>query len=85
MYSFKGSSLDTPRYTPPRFRLLRGGMAGEEDKAAKVRRYEAFLNETLRGDLRRCLEERDGVYQEQAEYLALRWPSPRSRSSKIQT
>ena len=54
-----------------------GRMAGQEDRArdkeAKVRQYETFLNETLRGDLRRSLEERDGVYQEQAEFLALRY------------
>eukprot|EP00088_Acartia_fossae_P061149 TRINITY_DN73404_c0_g1_i1.p1 TRINITY_DN73404_c0_g1~~TRINITY_DN73404_c0_g1_i1.p1 ORF type:complete len:122 (-),score=23.09 TRINITY_DN73404_c0_g1_i1:12-377(-) len=38
----------------------------------KVARYEAFLNDTLRSDLKKNLELRDKIYQEQAEYLALR-------------
>ena len=38
----------------------------------KVTRYETFLNETLRTDLRNTLTLRDKIYQEQAEYLALR-------------
>ena len=44
----------------------------EQTKTDKVQRYETFLNERLRGDLRKCLEQRDKIYEEQAEYLALR-------------
>ena len=44
----------------------------EQDSLEKVQRYETFLNERLRGDLRRCLEQRDKIYEEQAEFLALR-------------
>ena len=38
----------------------------------KIARYETFLNETLRTDLKKTLELRDKIYSEQAEYLALR-------------
>ena len=38
----------------------------------KVQQYEAFLNDTLRKDLKNILIQRDKIYQEQAEYLALR-------------
>ena len=38
----------------------------------KVSRYESFLNETLRTDLKNTLLLRDKIYQEQAELLALR-------------
>ena len=44
-------------------------MSSVEDKVA---RYESFLNDTLREDLKKTLEIRDRIYQEQAEYLALR-------------
>ena len=43
-----------------------------EDVNTKVARFETFLNETLRTDLKRTLELRDKIYEEQAEYLALR-------------
>merc|ERR1712203_294365 len=39
---------------------------------SKIARFETFLNETLRTDLKRTLELRDNIYEEQAEYLALR-------------
>ena len=42
------------------------------DISAKIARYENFLNETLRTDLKKTLERRDEIYTEQAEYLALR-------------
>lgn len=38
----------------------------------KIARFETFLNETLRTDLKKTLELRDKIYEEQAEYLALR-------------
>ena len=44
----------------------------EQGSLEKVQRYETFLNERLRGDLRKCLEQRDKIYEEQAEFLALR-------------
>ena len=44
----------------------------EQNTSDKVHRYETFLNERLRGDLRKCLEQRDKIYEEQAEFLALR-------------
>ena len=43
-----------------------------EDVNTKIARFETFLNETLRTDLKRTLELRDKIYEEQAEYLALR-------------
>ena len=39
---------------------------------AKVTKYETFLNEKLRPDLKSCLEERDKIYQEIAEYSSLK-------------
>ena len=47
-------------------------MSRDKDIEAKVARYETFLNETLRSDLKKTLELRDKLYEEQAEYLALR-------------
>jgi prefoldin subunit 5 len=38
----------------------------------KVLKYETFLNDHLKPDLKAVLEERDGVYTETAEFLALR-------------
>ena len=43
-----------------------------DDVNTKIARFETFLNETLRTDLKRTLELRDKIYEEQAEYLALR-------------
>lgn len=37
----------------------------------KVLKFEQFLNEKLRPDLKNCLEERDKIYEESAEYLSL--------------
>ena len=47
-------------------------MSSDKDVESKVMKYETFLNETLRTDLRKALLLRDKIYQEQAEYLALR-------------
>jgi hypothetical protein len=45
--------------------------AEEEDVEAKIEKYETYLNETLRRDLRLCLEERDRIYTEQADLLGM--------------
>ena len=47
-------------------------MSAPKHISKKVAQYEAFLNETLRSDLNTTLTLRDKIYQEQAEYLALR-------------
>ena len=47
-------------------------MSTPRDLADKVAQYETFLNETLRTDLHNTLTLRDKIYQEQAEFLALR-------------
>jgi len=39
---------------------------------AKVLRYEAFLNDQLKPDLKAILEKRDKLYEEIAEFLALK-------------
>ena len=44
----------------------------DRERRRKVEQYEVFLNDTLRGDLRKMLEQRDVIYSEQAEFLALR-------------
>lgn len=43
-----------------------------EDKKAKVELYEKFVNEKLRTDLGRCLQEQDKTYSEIAEYLQVK-------------
>ena len=47
-------------------------MSAAKEITGKVAQYETFLNETLRTDLKSTLTLRDKIYQEQAEYLALR-------------
>ena len=37
----------------------------------KVRKYEVFLNDKLKNDLRKVHEQRDNIYQEISEYLQL--------------
>ena len=44
----------------------------EEDKQAKVELYEKFLNEKLKIDLGRCLNEQEKIYSEIAEYLQVK-------------
>uniref|UniRef100_A0A8C1WSI1 Protein UXT n=1 Tax=Cyprinus carpio TaxID=7962 RepID=A0A8C1WSI1_CYPCA len=39
---------------------------------AKVLQYETFINEVLRRDLQKVLEERDAVYEKIAQYLQLK-------------
>lgn len=41
-------------------------------KSTKVLEYEKFLNETLREDLRKIVEQRDKIYSQVAEYLQLK-------------
>lgn len=38
----------------------------------KIQRYETFVNDRLKPDLKNLLEERDGIYNEIAEFIALR-------------
>ncbi|KAM9270292.1 LOW QUALITY PROTEIN: protein UXT [Morus bassanus] len=40
--------------------------------AEKAQRYEAFVSDVLRRDLRRVQEQRDGVFEQQAQVLQLR-------------
>uniref|UniRef100_A0A1E1WXI6 Putative transcriptional regulator uxt n=1 Tax=Amblyomma aureolatum TaxID=187763 RepID=A0A1E1WXI6_9ACAR len=43
-----------------------------EDISAKVLQYETFLNDVLKRDLRKCLDERDSICAKLAELLQLR-------------
>lgn len=43
-----------------------------EKRRLKVEQYEAFLNEQLKPDLQHVLQQRDKLYEEIAEYLALK-------------
>ena len=45
---------------------------GEKERKEKVLKFETFLNETLRSDLKAILEEREKLYEEIAEYLSLK-------------
>ena len=56
----------------PSYLFSRFQMSSAKEVEAKVTRYETFLNEILRTDLRKTLLLRDNIYKEQAEYLALR-------------
>lgn len=48
-------------------------MSGDEYlTSGKVVQYETFLNERLKEDLRKILEQRDEIYKQTAEYLQLK-------------
>ena len=47
-------------------------MASQFKIGEKVKKYEAFLNDQLRPDLKSVLEERDKIYEDISEYLALK-------------
>ena len=46
--------------------------SNEQQKSDKVLQYEEFLTKKLRPDLESALEERDKIYAEIAEFLALK-------------
>lgn len=50
----------------------------------KVFKYETFLSERLRPDLKAALEERDKLYAETAEFLALKNSIEAIKASKLQ-
>ena len=50
----------------------------------KVVKYEAFLNNQLRPDLKAILEERDKLYEESSEYLSLKNAVEALRASEIE-
>ena len=47
-------------------------LALAQERMEKMTRYETFLNEKLKKDLFTVMQERDGVYEEEAEYLKLK-------------
>jgi hypothetical protein len=49
----------------------------------KVLKYENFLNDQLRPDLRIVLEQRDKIYEESSEYLALKNSIAAIKSSEL--
>ena len=50
---------------------LDGEQLDASEISQKVLRYESFVNEVLKNDLKYCLEERDKIYDEISEYLKL--------------
>ncbi|KAG5838875.1 protein UXT [Anguilla anguilla] len=46
--------------------------SGKSDINEKVLQYETFIDEVLKRDLQRVLEQRDGVYEKIAQYLQLK-------------
>jgi len=46
--------------------------AANSEISEKVLRYERFLNDTLRGDLQKVVDERDKIYEQLSEYLQLK-------------
>jgi len=46
-------------------------------------RYETHLNEVLRKDLEKCLDARDKIYSEQAEFIALRHSIAAIRNAEL--
>lgn len=59
-------------------------MHQEEDLKKKIVRYEEFINERLRVDLRHVLDARDAVRENIAEYLQLRNVLESIESSAVQ-
>jgi len=55
----------------------------KENISEKVVRYEQFLNETLKPDLKRVLEERDQIYEQLSEYLQLRTTIEHIKESEL--
>ncbi len=51
-----------------------GEEEGEEKIQSKIERFESYLNERLREDLRLCLEQRDSIFTEQADLLGTAGP-----------
>ena len=49
----------------------------------KITKYEAFLSDQLRPDLKALLEERDKIYSETAEFLALKNSIEAIKSSSL--
>ncbi|KAL2103436.1 hypothetical protein ACEWY4_000304 [Coilia grayii] len=45
---------------------------GKRNVDEKVLQYETFINEVLKRDLQKVLEQRDGVYEKIAQYLQLK-------------
>lgn len=46
--------------------------SGKSNIDEKVLQYETFIDETLKRDLQRVLDQRDGVYEKIAQYLQLK-------------
>eukprot|EP00041_Stephanoeca_diplocostata_P038606 m.1532818 g.1532818 ORF g.1532818 m.1532818 type:complete len:126 (+) comp25241_c0_seq28:450-827(+) len=44
---------------------------GDSGTAEKVQKYETFLNDRLKSDLKKALERRDAIYEEISEYTKL--------------
>lgn len=44
----------------------------DSSKTLKIEKYEAFLNEKLKTDLKNVLDEQDNVYAEMAEYIKIK-------------
>ena len=58
--------------------------SNKEVKINKILKYETFLSEKLRPDLKSALEERDTLYAETAEFLALKNSIEAIKSSNLQ-
>ena len=67
MCFFKKGDFFFPNLTKPYSSFFQS-MANRD----KVLKFETFLNEKLRPDLKACLEQRDKIYEESAEYLSLK-------------
>ena len=70
MASFAGGNAATKDKSESEEQLLKAGLAPEI--RSKVLRYESFLDEQLKPDLESVLTERDKLYAETAEFLALK-------------
>ncbi|KAJ8301703.1 hypothetical protein KUTeg_020690 [Tegillarca granosa] len=57
---------------PREITLIRSDYGQMADIPSKVVAYEAFLNETLKEDLKKVLDNRDKIYDHIAEYLQLK-------------
>ncbi|KAJ8301198.1 hypothetical protein KUTeg_020185 [Tegillarca granosa] len=57
---------------PREITLIRSDYGQMADIPSKVVAYEAFLNQTLKEDLKKVLDNRDKIYDQIAEYLQLK-------------
>lgn len=68
------ATLSDDEYTKLEEVLKRRAIELKNEREEKARRFEAFINEKLKVDLKKTLMERDKVYQQISQYLEVSIP-----------